>query len=81
MAHIQEILRALHLDTIHTEYYSFRSKNSSQKVQIDLVIDRSDDDVDIVEIRTKTPMFVSASWFWMTSLSESHFIQSSLFQG
>lgn len=51
MSHIQEILRALHLDTIHTEYYSFRSKNSSQKVQIDLVIDRSDDVVDIVEIK------------------------------
>lgn len=51
MAHIQEILTALHLDTIHTEYYSFRSKNSSPKVQIDLVIDRSDDFVDIIEIK------------------------------
>lgn len=51
MAHIQEILRALHLDTIHTEYYSFRSKEISPKVQIDLIIDRSDDFVDIVEIK------------------------------
>ena len=51
MAHIQEILRALHLDTIHTEYYSFRSKDASSKVQIDLVIDRSDDFVDIIEIK------------------------------
>lgn len=51
MAHIQEILRALHLDTIHTEYYSFRSKDASPKVQIDLVIDRSDDFVDIIEIK------------------------------
>ena len=51
MAHIQEILNALHLDTIHTEYYSFRSKDSSPKVQIDLVIDRSDDFVDIIEIK------------------------------
>lgn len=51
MAHIQEILRALHLDTMHTEYYSFRSKDASPKVQIDLVIDRSDDFVDIIEIK------------------------------
>lgn len=51
MAHVQEILQALHLDTIHTEYYSFRSKESSPKVQIDLVIDRSDDFVDIIEIK------------------------------
>ena len=51
MAHIQEILWALHLDTIHTEYYSFRSKDASPKVQIDLVIDRSDDFVDIIEIK------------------------------
>lgn len=51
MAHISEILQSLHLDTIHTEYYSFRSQNSSPKVQIDLVIDRSDDFIDIVEIK------------------------------
>lgn len=51
MAHIQEILRSLHLDTIHTEYYSFRSKETSPKVQIDMVIDRSDDFVDIIEIK------------------------------
>ena len=51
MAHVQEILQALHLDTIHTEYYSFRSKESTPKVQIDLVIDRSDDFVDIIEIK------------------------------
>ena len=59
MAHIQEILQALHLDTIHTEYYSFRSKEKSLKVQIDMIIDRSDDFVDIIEIkysRTKYEM-------------------------
>ena len=59
MAHIQEILQALHLDTIHTEYYSFRSKETSPKVQIDMIIDRSDDFVDIIEIkysRTKYEM-------------------------
>ena len=51
LAHIQEILQALHLDTIHTEYYSFRSKVTSPKVQIDLIIDRSDDFIDLVEIK------------------------------
>lgn len=34
-----------------TEYYSFRSKDASPKVQIDLIIDRSDDFVDIIEIK------------------------------
>lgn len=50
MAHIQEILTALHPDPIHTEYCSFRSKEASTKVQ-DLVIDRSDDFVDIIGIK------------------------------
>ena len=51
MAHIQEILKVLHLDTIHTEYYSYRSKEGSPKVQIDLTIDRSDDFISIIEIK------------------------------
>lgn len=51
MFHVQEILRALHLDTIHTEYYSFRSKEAKPQVQIDLIIDRSDGHIDIIEVK------------------------------
>lgn len=49
--HVQKILRALHLDAIHTEYYSWRSSESEQGAQIDLVIDRSDGIVTICEIK------------------------------
>ena len=35
----------------NTEYYSFRSKDTSSRVQIDLIIDRSDNFVDIIEIK------------------------------
>lgn len=51
MAHIQQILYALHLDKIHTEYYSWRSKNSERRSQIDLIIDRADNIQNICEIK------------------------------
>jgi len=48
---VQKILRALHLDAIHTEYYSWRSSESEPGAQIDLVIDRSDGIVTICEVK------------------------------
>ncbi|MCQ2287122.1 MAG: ATP-binding protein [Bacteroidales bacterium] len=51
MAHIQQILYALHLDKIHTEYYSWRSKKSEKRSQIDLIIDRADNVQNICEIK------------------------------
>ncbi len=38
MAHIPQILTALHFDTIHSEYFSWRSEEAELKAQIDLII-------------------------------------------
>ena len=51
MAHVSQILYSLHLDRIHTEYYSWRSNASGANAQIDLIIDRSDRIVNICEIK------------------------------
>lgn len=51
MAHMEEIKYDLHLDTIYTEYYSWRSKSSKPGAQIDLVIERSDNVFTICEIK------------------------------
>jgi len=49
--HIEEILEALHLDSIHTECYAWRSKESDPGAQIDMIIDRSDGIVNICEVK------------------------------
>ncbi len=51
--HIAEIKRALHIDTIKTEYYSWRYQgdDGKQKSQIDLVIERADKMTNICEIK------------------------------
>lgn len=51
MIHIDQILIALHLDNIHTEYYSWRSRASDPGAQIDLIIDRADGIQTICEIK------------------------------
>jgi hypothetical protein len=51
MAHIPQIKKALGIDRINTEYYSWRSRKSSENVQIDLVIERSDGNTNICEIK------------------------------
>ena len=51
MAHIPQIIHKLRYDTIHTEYYSWKSKESSPAAQIDLVIDRADGNVSICEMK------------------------------
>lgn len=51
MYHFRNIIRALRLDSIHTEFYSWRSKTSSPGAQIDMVIDRSDNVVTICEVK------------------------------
>lgn len=42
MAHFRHVIRALRWDTIHTEFYSWRSKKSDPAVQIDMVVDRGE---------------------------------------
>ena len=51
LLHYRQIIEALHLDSIHTEFYSWRSKTSDPAVQIDMVIDRSDGIVNLCEIK------------------------------
>jgi hypothetical protein len=51
MAHIQQIKRALHLDTIKTECYAWRSNDADQKAQIDIVIERADRMINVCEAK------------------------------
>lgn len=52
-AHIPQILTALGVQAVHTEYYSWRNKgyDSKQGAQIDLVIERDDRIINICEIK------------------------------
>ena len=54
LLHVQQIKEALHIDTIASEQYSWRSKESQPAAQIDLIIDRADDVVNICEIKYST---------------------------
>lgn len=58
MQHIPQALTAMHLDRMHTEYYSWRSEDRKQGAQIDLVIDRADGITDICEAKYSMHEFV-----------------------
>lgn len=64
-AHIPQILIALGVDRIHTEYYSWRSKTSVKPAQIDLIIERADQIVNVCEVK------FSKSEFKLTSTEET----------
>ena len=51
MLHIPQIKHSLGIDQIHTEYYSWRSKESVPAAQIDLLIERADNLVNLCEIK------------------------------
>lgn len=51
LLHSDQIKEALHIDTISTEQYSWRSSGSTPAAQIDLIIDRADDVVNVCEIK------------------------------
>ena len=51
MAHIQQIKAALGIAGIRTEYYSWRSKKSTPAAQVDMIIERADDIVNLCEIK------------------------------
>lgn len=51
IAHFRQIIKALHYDTIRTEFYSWRNPKGEPAVQIDMVIDRSDNMVTICEVK------------------------------
>ena len=51
MLHIPQIKKTLGIDRIHTEYYSWRSRESMPAAQIDLIIDRADNLTNVCEIK------------------------------
>ena len=51
MAHIRQIKHALGINRIETQYYSWRSKDSVQGAQIDLIIERADRIINLCEIK------------------------------
>ena len=51
MAHIPQIKKALGIDRIRTEYYSWRSKESKPAAQVDLIIERADQIISLCEIK------------------------------
>lgn len=50
-AHIGQVKKAIGVDKIYTEYYTWRSANDDEKVQIDMVISRADKVTNICEIK------------------------------
>lgn len=54
LLHTEQIKETLHIDTIASEQYSWRSKESTPAAQIDLIIDRADDVVNVCEIKYST---------------------------
>lgn len=50
VAHIDQIKKALHIDTIYTEYFSWRSY-ANVKAQIDLAIERADNMTNLCEMK------------------------------
>ena len=51
MTHISQIKQAMHLDRIATKCYSWRSKNTTPKAQIDMILERADNIINIFEIK------------------------------
>ena len=57
MAHIPQILAAMHSDRMHTEYYSWRSNTTTKPAQIDLVIEQADGITNICEAKYSSREF------------------------
>lgn len=51
MLHIPQIKKKLGIDRIHTEYYSWRSRKSEPAAQIDLILERADNLVNVCEVK------------------------------
>lgn len=61
MSHIPQIKSALGINGIHTEYYSWRSRQSKPAAQIDLIIERADHIINLCEIKyAKGPYSIDA---------------------
>lgn len=63
LAHINEIKKALGISGIHTDVSSWRSRNSGQGAQIDLVIDRNDRTINLCEMKfSKGPFEIDRTY-------------------
>ena len=51
MAHVPQIKKALGIDRIRTEYYSWRSKQTVPAAQVDLIIERADQIINLCEMK------------------------------
>jgi hypothetical protein len=51
LTHVNQIKKALGIDRIYTDCYSWRSKESERGAQIDLLIDRADNMINLCEIK------------------------------
>lgn len=62
MAHIPQIKQALGISAIRTEYYSWRSRDSKPKAQVDLIIERADQIINLCELKySRTPYVITAA--------------------
>lgn len=50
-AHIPQIKQALGISSVKTEYYSWKSKSLAEGAQIDIIIDRADNTINICEVK------------------------------
>ena len=57
MGHIPQIKQALGITGIGTEYYSWRSKESSEGAQVDLILERADRVINLCEIKYSTEQY------------------------
>ncbi|MGN0907429.1 MAG: ATP-binding protein [Bullifex sp.] len=55
--HADELVYALHLDSINKELYSWRSRNGQTGAQIDIVIDRADNMITLCEVKYSAGLF------------------------
>ena len=61
--HIKQMKSTLGISSVETSGYSWRSYGSSPGAQIDLIIDRSDDVIDICEMKYSSDEFeIDASY-------------------
>ena len=59
--HVPQILHSIGIDRIQTDYYSWRSRTTEPKSQIDLIIDRADGIINLCEMK------YSADYYAMTA--------------
>lgn len=60
LLHIPQIKRQLGISQIHTEYYSWRSKEPVPAAQIDLIIERADNLINLCEMKySQTPYAIT----------------------